>query len=272
MKAIMNELEYATDLMNGGKIKHGDTHALETLAKYCRYFDLDKTQTRQTLNSWYKERFPDRPKSQCYKEIERAIKIAAKYPLVAIDEINVTKPEIERILAIKSPPTREDGRRGLNAKSLQKLAFTLLCFAKFELAKGRSEPWVNIPYKDLFRISRVRVVNDLKIQYLKDLKDLGLIKHTMRASSFLLKVLFIEDGDTALTVSDLNELGALFEQIYFGIRYLRCGYCGKIIKRNGRRKYCTECAKKVNAQKALENMRRNRARDKATAQKAVAEN
>jgi len=177
MITVMNELEYATDLLNGGKIECGDKHALTFLAKYCRYYELGNTQTKQTLNSWYKERFPDHPKLQCDKAIAHAIKSADKYPFITVDKITITKPEIERILSIKSPKTRGgfNGCHGKNLKSLKKIAFTLLCFSKFELAKGKNEPWVNIPYKDLFNVARVRVTNDLKTQYVKDLIDLGLV-------------------------------------------------------------------------------------------------
>lgn len=171
MITIMNELAYATDLLNGGKIECGDKHALSALAKYCRYYDMSNTQTKQTLSNWYKERFPDCPKPQCDKAIAQAIKSAEKYPLVAVDEIAVTKPEIERILSIESPKIREgfNGCRGKNSKSLKKLAFVLLCFAKFELAKGKKEPWVNVPYTDLFNIARIRLSNDRRILYVKTL-------------------------------------------------------------------------------------------------------
>lgn len=267
MITVMNELEYATDLLNGGKIECGDKHALSTLAKYCRYYDMSNTQAKQTLSSWYKERFPDCPKSQCDKSIVQAIKSAEKYPLIAVDEIIITKPEIERILSIESPKTREgfNGCHGKNSKSLKKIAFTLLCFAKFELAKGRDEPWVNIPYKDLFKIARVRVTNDLKTQYIKDLIDLGFVEPTMRASSYLLKVLFVEDGDTAVAVDNLSETGALFEQVYLGKKLIKCKNCGAIIKQTtSNKKYCKKCAKIVDARKKLEKMRKTRNERKAS--------
>lgn len=265
MITIMNELEYATNLLNGGKIECGDKHALSTLAKYCRYCEMSNTQTKQTLSSWYKERFPDRSKLQCDKAIVQAIKTAERYPLVTIDNIVVTKPEIEKILNIRSPKTREgfNGSYGKNSKSLRKLAFVLLCFAKFELAKGKTEPWVNIPYKDLFNIARVRVIDCRKIQYIKDLIDLGLVEPTMRASSYLLKVLFVEDGEAALTVDNLSETGALFEQVYFGKRFIKCEYCGKTIeKTTGNQKYCKKCANKANSEKAVLRMREKRAERK----------
>lgn len=271
MFTTLNELEYATNLLNGGKIECGEKHALSCLAKYYHYYGKDKSQIKQMLNSWYNEHFPDRLQPHRSKEIKSAMVAAEKYPILTIDEIIITKPEIQRILGIKSPKTDERERRR-NTKSLQKLAFTLLCFAKFEIAKGKAEPWVNIPYKDLFKFSRVNVVDSLKTQYLKDLINLGLIEHTMKASSYLLKVLFVENGETALTVHNLNETGILFEQVYFGKKYFRCEYCGEMaIMTNGKQKYCRKCVKKANAKKAAENMRKLRAKAKAAAQKTASE-
>lgn len=258
---VTNERKYAEGVFNGTqkRMLKKPQSTLNILAKYYFSMGLEKSEISEKLCEYIDKNHlsnsPERHKSM----ISIATKNLGKYPLVEIDEIPISKLEIDKIMSIKS--TRYKAH---NARSLQKLAFSLLCLAKFQLAKGRNEPWVNIKIDKLFDIANIDCSSrETQIMHLIDLRDLGLIEVTASASDHSFKILYAEpESENEITVFDINECGKIYEQ-YLGTPYVRCKYCGGLTRvKSNRTKYCDECSKQINREKTVLRMRNQRANTK----------
>jgi hypothetical protein len=166
--------------------------------------------------------------------IQKYIKNAKKYPLVEVDGVWVTESELKII-------------KDINNKALEKLAFTLLCLAKFNNIKNiKNNNWVNNEESVLFRLSRVSSDKRKKAKQISKLRELGLVEYAKKIDNLSLKVTFIdEDSEKELFISDFRELGYEY-LIYRGENLTRCADCNILVRNNKQktRKYCNECAAK----------------------------
>lgn len=254
---VMNERKYAESVLNGTakRMLKNPQSTLNVLAKYYFSEGFDRSKINENLQEYIDKNHLASSQDQSKSMISIATKNLGKYPIVEIDEIPISKPEMDNILNIKSMRYK-----AYNAKTLQKLAFSLLCLGKFQLLKGRNEPWVNIDIDKLFKIANIDCSSrETQIMHLIDLKDLGLIEVTSSASDSSFKVLYIEQGATEITVCDINECGKVYEQ-YLGTPYVRCEYCGGLTRvKSNRTKYCNDCYKQINREQTVQRMRERRA-------------
>ncbi|MCM1168159.1 MAG: hypothetical protein NC401_19415 [Ruminococcus sp.] len=258
----MNERKYAKSVLSGNvkRLLKNPLSTLRILAKYYFSTGLNKSEIGEKLRGYINEKHLTNSQEQCKSMISAAMKNLGKYPLVEIDEIPVSKSEIDRIMSIRSQRYNAH-----NAKTLQKLAFSLLCLARYQLMSGRSEPWININVDKLFTIANIDCSSrEIQLMHLLDLKNLGLIDVTSSPSDSAFKVLYVQqDQDKPeIVVRDLNECGMVYEQ-YLGAPYVHCERCGALtpIKSN-RTKYCKDCSEQVNREKTMLRMRENRANEK----------
>lgn len=246
---IMNEKKYAEDIINGGELKNGFDYTLVVIGKYYKYNGLNSSQIKNKLEEFVSKYKPDISDRQRDKMISKHINNLEKYSsqLAEVLEIVITKPEIEKINSIKPHKYK--------AHNIKKLAFTLLCLAKFRVAKGK-QPIVYMDYGKIFKHADIHTSKTTRGLYLRELIDNGLIERaTTRVDGTALRILFIEDGKKAVSVTDLNQAGKFYDQ-YCGVRFTTCERCDKMIKKtNNRMKYCPDCAAVINRQKTLERMR-----------------
>ena len=195
-------------------------------------------------------------------------KDAAKRPLVSIDYVPVTPRELEIIAAQPEKPVR-------------RVAFTLLCLAKYRnLANEKNNDWINYAYRDIFKMANVSATVRVQCQMIRLLCDRGLIHMNRIVDNLSLRVLYVDhdsnggvrcasDHDSnggaqcsldpggtcglstpALKVTDFRNLGYLY-LMHSGEAFIYCQNCGILMKpgKNGRKKYCSECAPIVNVMK-----------------------
>jgi len=253
----MNERKYAEGVLNCSEKRMFEKPqpTINILAKYYFSTGLDKLEISEKLREFINKNRFSSSQEQCKSMISSAIRNLGKHPLVEIDEIPISKSEIYKILGIKS-----NRYKAHNAKTLQKLAFSLLCLAKYQLMLGRNEPWVNISIDKLFKIANIDCSSrEAQIMHLLDLKNLGLIDVTSSSSDSAFKVLYVEPGEPEITVDNLNQCGMIYEQ-YLGTPYIRCEYCGWLTPKNSNRtKFCDDCYKQNNREKTVLRMRERRA-------------
>lgn len=183
------------------------------------------------LNQHMINNFPNYNPVKWYKTIENQIKNADRYPLVQIEFVPITKKELEVISSI-------------NNIRLERLAFVLLCFAKFNnLRNKNNNNWVNYNIRDIFKIARIPTTIEKQCLFLNDIKQLGLIKYSKKIENININVLYINDNsDIVLKINDFRELGYEY-MLWKGYKYIRCGECGILVKqKNNRIKYCKYCA------------------------------
>lgn len=251
MYYIMNEKKYAEKILKSGEYGKSNNRLTTTtsLAKYYKTLGYKKTEIRDILRGVISERVKDAREDTVNFWINKALEISWKYPLYEIDSIVITKTEIDRIKQIHSVCFKDE--------RIQKLAFTLLCLAKFAKERGIKDYWVNTGLKDIFSIAHIKgQTTERQCLLLNELYNDGYIELNPRIKSQSIRVLGVFDGEIEIEVFDINEAGLVFEQ-YCGKRFIRCDDCGKLVAvTNGRNTFCSECAEERNREKSRERMRK----------------
>ncbi|MDE7360532.1 MAG: hypothetical protein K2N38_01215 [Oscillospiraceae bacterium] len=251
MTFVMNEKKYAETIIRGGDIDKNKNrlYTANVMARYYRHIGYDDREIKVAVERLIREKIPDAPDSSVDFWVRKSVETSKKRPLCVVDGIVVTKPEMERIKAIHSDKY-DDSR-------VQKLAFTLLCLAKFGAAGGIKDHWVNTKYKHVFSIANIKGLTvEKQCLYIHDLYKTGYIDIIRKIESHGIKVLGVEDGEPEVEVKDINEAGMVFEE-YSGKKFVRCEKCGKMVPvTNGRNLYCSKCAAEIDREKARERMRK----------------
>ncbi len=166
------------------------------------------------------------------ESLEKYANKAGKYPLCECKGVWITENEIKTINEI-------------NDKVLERLAFTLLCLAKFRnFRNSNNNNWINYSNGEIYSMACINTTAFEKdIKYNK-LKELGLIEYAKKINNLNIQVLYIDnDSKNKLFVSDFRKLGYEW-RLYKGENYIRCADCSILTKRkNGTTKYCTNCRK-----------------------------
>lgn len=252
MNYVMNEKKFAEEILNGAGYGSNLSYTTTIMAKYFKSQGQSNKQIRKTLNELMDERIPHDTYFRWWEVksrwIDKALSIAGKYPLYDFDEIVITKPEMDLVSSMHSDKFKD--------YRIRRLAFTLLCFAKFEAARGKKDGWINIDNKDIFAAADLKGLTNAKQCFLiHELYKAGYIdiSTVIRIHGHEgLRIKYIQSGETELTVDNINEVGKIFRQ-YNGEKIIRCERCGKLVCATGRRmKYCPSCASEINKEKSRE--------------------
>ena len=162
--------------------------------------------------------------------LEKISNQASKYPLVQVNFVCITKHELETIQEIKSKP-------------MQRIAFTLLCLAKFyDSVNEKNNDWVNSKINDIFNVAHVQIPKNKKPLILNDLRKLGLIEYSAKVDNVNVNVQFVDnESEVILQIDDFRDLGYEYA-LYCGENFIRCRECGKLVRQNGNNTfgYCKE--------------------------------
>ena len=153
--------------------------------------------------------------------------------------------------------------KNLKSPPLERLAFTLLCLAKFGDKRNiNNNGWVCRSHDEIFKIAAVPATIKKQAAMLNSLYRAGLIGFSMKVTNTNIQVLYIqEESYMAIRVSDFRELGHEYMNYLGKHKYIRCAECGRLTKckGNARTKYCKNCSVKVN----IEQTRMRKLQDKA---------
>lgn len=250
MDFVMNEKKYALDILTGERpVKENNRlYAITAIAKYYRSIGYDGDKLKCAVNDFAESKFRNAPQKTVRVWVDRSVKTSKKHSLLEIDGIDVTEKELELIKSLHSDRFKSE--------NIQKLAFTFLCLAKFEAAKGRKDGWVNTARKHIFKSAGLKnLKSEKQLLYIHELYELGYVDISLKICGGGIKVLGIKDGNITITVDNINETGYIFDE-YNGKRFTRCKICqSRIPITNGRNMYCRDCAEKINREKTRERMK-----------------
>ena len=150
--------------------------------------------------------------------LDYEVKRAKKKSLVMITGIPVTKGELETIQKVKS-------------KQLQRIAFTLLCVAKFNnMVNEKNHNWVNRESKEIFSLTHMQKSRKEQSLMMNDLRTLGLIKYSKIVDNVNVTVNFVDnESEVVLLIDDCRELGYEYLK-YLGEKFINCQDCGRLVK------------------------------------------
>lgn len=231
---ILNEKQYAQKCIADNDIGKKPYRALSIMAKYY-YFSCGykKKQIRDLLIEFLAMNYIEYTSSKRFWEesIDKIVSKVDKQTLYEISGVKITKSEIQKI-------------QSLNNRLLEKLAFAMLCVAKYyNLKKPNNNGWVNLPDKEMFALANVNCSHSKIHFYINDLFVSGLLDLPLRGDILNYRITFMDNhGDEEIFVSDFRNLGYEY-LLYCGENYIRCAECGILTHGtdNGDKKYCSKC-------------------------------
>lgn len=251
MSIVLNENKWAEQAINDGRFLEAPVETLNRIAKYYYSQSMTKKQVKQQLSEYVYSCDPSAPSTLWEPVIERAVKYAQKSPSISIKEIVITDKEFNTI-------------HNLTGKQEQRLAFTLLCIAKFNnMVNSQNNYWVSTPDKEIMKMANINTSIKRQSKMFHDLRELGLLKFSKRVDSLSVQVLYADDsGSPQMSITDYRNLGFQYmSQSNNG--FFICEKCG-VVEKNKRadtgrpRKYCADCAKKVKHEQNVRALHRYR--------------
>ena len=247
---ILNERSWVSDVLNKRELGSKPSETLFRIAKVDLANGYTKTNTIEHLENFILMCDPTVSIPKWSKTIGYIVNGAKKSPVVELDGVTITEPEMK---VVDSLPSRQ----------IKRLAFTLLCLAKYhDAASSNDGHWANCDDSEVAKLANIRSSASHRCLMYNTLYKLGLIDFPKKVDNTNIKVLFVSDGEPVLKVSDFRSLGNQY-LMYHGEPFLECRSCGIITKRIGNnQKYCPNCAPKIELQHRVDSVMRIRAAKK----------
>lgn len=250
MTVVLRENEWAEQMI--------ELHSLgkkpsETLRRVARYY-IDKgystKDARTKLESYMIRCDPGISIPKWSDTLDFALSRAVKTPAVDIESIDITEAEMEKI-------------DSLGGKQIKRLAFTLLCLAKYwKTVVPGCDYWVNNKDSEIMALANINTSVKRQSLMYWTLREAGMIQFSRKVDNTNVRVCFVEDGDIALHITDFRNLGYQYLMCH-DEPYFECSCCGVTTKINHpenrrRQKYCTECATRMRLKQNVESVMRHR--------------
>lgn len=253
MSVILRENEWAKKMVQSNNLGSKPSETIRLISRY--YFDegYSRKDVRRKLTGFIVRCDSGKSGNRWLNNLDKYMDIASGRKAIDIDVINITKAEMERIDALKGTQT-------------QRLAFTLLCLAKYRNAVNPSNGyWVNDRDSEIMAMANINTGLRRQACLYRTLGDEGLIQFSKKVDGTGAKVCFADegsDGKVVCRVRDFRNLGYQYLK-YHGGPYIECRNCGMTIKvdnpsRGRRQKYCKECAVSIAIQQRVNSVMRSR--------------
>lgn len=248
MSIVLNENEWAEYAIANRQLGRAPMETLGRVARYyCQSQGYQKREVRALLEDFLLQCDPGVTLVKWSDALDRLTKTADRYPLVELDGIDVTHSELETVGELDKP-------------QLQRLAFTLLCVAKYwNAVREQNNGWVNTADREIMRLANINTSIKRQSLMLHDLRERGLVRFSRRVDNLNIQVRFIQtNSPVKLRVIDVRSLGNQY-MLYRGGPYIQCAQCGLTMrKRSNVHKYCPDCAAEIYIKKSVESVMRQR--------------
>ena len=238
---ILNEEKYAKDVYDGQNQEVKST--ISKIGYITRYFlhvcKMNDEENYKASVNWMNEHHNNFDESYYANLISDAIKKAHKRPFYNIENIKITKSELDIISSL-------DNLRA------EKVLFVLLCMAKQQsISSGFTNGLVKYSITELCKMARISVPSEDREYILYNITQHGFLGYPKKNNTQCLIVNFINDDDEVILSLDEIDCQEL-AYVYLNWKndnkgYTRCQKCNRLIKQSKTRprKYCEECAKTV---------------------------
>lgn len=252
MSIVLNEVIWAKEIESCAHPSLGKKpfETLSRMATHYKYEGLSKKDARDALDVFLLRCDPDANIVSWSNTLDQAVKAGFKYKPLELDGVSISTSEMAKVDALKSKQTK-------------RLAFTLLCLAKYWNAyKPGNNNWVRTPDSDIMRMADIRTSVKRQCGLFRELNNCGYIRFSRQVDNLNVQVLFMDNGEPVLTIHNFDHLGYQYLKYHGDPYYYECCYCGATAKRknlNSRPpKYCPNCAEEVARQGRIASAIRHR--------------
>jgi len=256
MELVMNEMEWAADMIERHDLGDRPTQTLRRVASYYYNNKYGKKEIRRLLELFLVSCDPSISLVKWSDTIDRVVKGVDKRKTIHVDGVEITDAEMDRITSLVGPRPR-------------RLAFTLLCIAKYwnQVSKDNNS-WVNTPDSDIMRMANIKAsIKQQGLLYGK-LIEAGLLESAKRVDNLNVRVTFCKKGERVLYITDFRNLGYQYQR-YCGEPFYQCENCGIVMPESdnprAHHKYCPECAATIKTRNSMESVTRYRRSQKPAA-------
>ena len=230
---VLNEIKEAERIINEKDIGEKPYDTVSLLIRYYYHNgQLREQALKAKINDFMYENYQDYNSVKWEETIQRIIEKAEGLPLVNISSIPVTEKELDII-------------DHAGTMRLRRLAFTLLCLAKYcNIRNSNNNNWVYLPHKDIFLMADIRTTTEQQALMLNDLKEAGLISFSCKVDNINIRVDFIDNKtNPVINVKDFREIGKEYMIYKKPKLFSHCKRCGRLFKKRGSHHYfCPECS------------------------------
>lgn len=250
MSIVLDEHAWAKEKIDEQSLGKKPSETLRRVARYYIDEGYSVKDTRKQLDIFLLQCEPASSLSKWSDALDYAVSRASKYPAIQIDSVDITDKEMGMI-------------DSLNGTQIKRLAFTLLCLAKYwNIVNPDIDGWVSDKGNEIMSMANINTSIKRQCSMYRDLKECGMIRFSKKVDNTNVKVCFISDGDVVMHVSDFRNLGYQY-LMYHGGPYFVCKSCGITTKYNnpsktGGQKYCSECAMKIHMKQSVNSVMRHR--------------
>lgn len=250
MSIVLDEYEWAKKRIEDHDLGKKPVETLSRVAKYYKKEGYDKAEIRKFLDIFLVQCDPSVSLVRWSDTLDKVAKGAEKFPLIQLDGIDVSDQELEQIAA-------------LDGKQLRRLAFTLLCTAKYwDAISERNNHWVNSPDREIMKMANINTSVKRQSAMFSELREKGLIRFSKKIDNLNVQVIFMEPGEPAIHIRDFSNLGYQYMK-YYGGPYFECECCGTTVRmqnpsKGRRQKYCPECAAERHMRQRIDSVMRGR--------------
>ena len=161
---VLNEHEWAEEMITSRSLGKKPYETFSRVARYYLDNNYSKKDTRNMLDSFLLQCEPTASLPKWSDTIDRAVSRALKYDAIRIDKIEISSVEMDKIQCLKG-------------RQLQRVAFTLLCLAKYwNAVNPHCDGWVNNKDSEIMRLANVNTSIKRQSQMYHTLYELGMIQ------------------------------------------------------------------------------------------------
>lgn len=252
MSIVLNEYDWAENMIRNRDLGKSPGETLSRVSKYYFSQNYSKKEVRRMLDLFMVQCDPRVSLVQWSDTLDKIVKNVDKHPLIMVEKVDITYLELNKIKELKS-------------KQARRLAFTLLCVAKYwNTVSEKNDNWVNTSDREIMRLSNINTSIVRQSALFGELRDAGLIRFSKKIDNLNVQVTFVDTTErvTALQVKDFRNLGYQYMK-YYGSPYFECSNCGIVSKINdpkmGRpQKYCASCAAEIKTRQNIDAVMRRR--------------
>lgn len=179
MSIVLNEYEWAERMINNHDLGKRPVETLNRVAKYYLATGYSKREVRRMLDTFLIQCDPSASLPSWSDMLDKIAKNVDKYPIIRVDGIDVTGKEMEAI-------------EKLDGKQLRRLAFTLLCVAKYwDAVSERNDHWANTSDREIMQMANISTSIKRQSALFAELKNADMVRFSKKIDNLNVKVVFM---------------------------------------------------------------------------------